>query len=160
MIVVADAGPLHYLILLDRPELLKTLFGEVVIPEAVRDELMHPRAPAEVREWVDHPPAWARVVKAAGVELSLPLGAGEREAISLALELNADLLLMDDRKGRRIAREKGISVTGTLGVLGVAHNRGLVELPEVVQGLVLKGFECLTASFGSFWAIGPAELHR
>jgi predicted nucleic acid-binding protein len=58
------------------------------------------------------------------------LGAGETEAIALALELHADLLLTDDRRGVKAARTMGIEVTGTLGVLGLAGKRGLVNLGE------------------------------
>jgi predicted nucleic acid-binding protein len=140
VIVVADAGPLHYLILLGRTDLLETLFGEVIIPRAVGQELEHPNAPAEVRKWLGSPPSWARVVAAASTESSLPLGSGEREAIAVALELKADLLLMDDRKGRRIAREQGIPVAGTLGVLRAAYERGLIELSDAITRLVRHGF--------------------
>jgi predicted nucleic acid-binding protein len=55
-IVVADAGPLHYLVLIDCAELLATLFDHVLIPFAVRDELIHPGTPQKVRDWVLKPP--------------------------------------------------------------------------------------------------------
>jgi hypothetical protein len=68
------------------------------------------------------------------------LGAGEREAIALALELRADLLSADDKKARRIAQERGIRVTGTVGVLREAHDRGLLDLPDALHGLLQVGF--------------------
>ena len=140
MIVVADAGPLHYLILLGRSDLLRTLFSEIVIPQAVRKELEHASAPVEVRDWIASPPQWARVVAASSTDASLPVGAGEREAIALALELKADLLVVDDKKARRVAQEHGITVAGTLGILRVAHDRGLVDLPSALGELVRRGF--------------------
>jgi len=140
VIVVADAGPLHYLILIGRVDLLSTLFGEVVVPAAVRQELTRPQSPPTVRQWLDRPPAWARFLTATEVDWSLALGTGEREAIALAVELRADLLLVDDRKARRIAQERGIPITGTLGVLKIAHDRGLIELPDAIQRLRSEGF--------------------
>jgi predicted nucleic acid-binding protein len=56
------------------------------------------------------------------------LGQGERAAIALAVAINADLLLMDDREGVVVARDKGFAVTGTMGVLSLAARRGLVDL--------------------------------
>jgi predicted nucleic acid-binding protein len=140
VIVVSDSGPLHYLILIKKVELLHTLFGEVVIPGSVWEELNCPEAPADVREWLKSPPSWIKFHKASVIDSSLPLGKGEREAISLALELHADLLLVDDKKARRIAQELGIILTGTLGILCIAHDRGLLKLPEAVRDLVQCGF--------------------
>jgi predicted nucleic acid-binding protein len=62
MIVVADAGPLHYLILLDHAELLHRFYGEVLVPDVVADELSVSSAPAPVRNWISHAPGWLKVV--------------------------------------------------------------------------------------------------
>jgi predicted nucleic acid-binding protein len=62
MIVVADSGPLHYLVLLDYAELLHRFYGEVVVPEAVAIELSSPSAPLVVRDWMSHAPSWLSVV--------------------------------------------------------------------------------------------------
>lgn len=140
MIVVSDSSPLHYLIQINKVEILHTLFGEVIIPGSVREELDCPSAPREVREWLKSPPTWARFCTATAIDASLPLGKGEREAICLALELHADLLLVDDKKARRIAQEKGVLLTGTLGILRVAHDRGLIKLSEVICELLRGGF--------------------
>lgn len=72
---------------------------------------------------------------AASADQALKLGAGEREAIALAKEIGADLLLVDDRKARKEARGRGLSVTGTLAVLVAASERGLVDLPEAIAAL-------------------------
>src|SRR5437879_2594446 len=103
MIVVADTSPLNYLIRLRKAEILLELYGRVIVPSAVLAELRHPDAPEPVRGWAEMPPAWLEIVKVNRIDSSLAdkLGAGEREAISLALELRADLLLIDERTGRR-----------------------------------------------------------
>lgn len=63
------------------------------------------------------------------------LGAGERDAITLAEELRADRLLIDDRDGRRKASRRKLPVIGTLGVLAASAERGLLDLPEVIERL-------------------------
>jgi predicted nucleic acid-binding protein len=73
------------------------------------------------------------------------LGAGESEAISLALELKADVLLMDERKGRREALARGIAVAGTLNILESAAARGLVNLPEAIIRLQRTSFRASPA---------------
>ena len=62
MIVVADAGPLHYLILIDHAELLRDLYDQVVVPDAVATELSSPSAPTVVRNWLSGHPAWLSIV--------------------------------------------------------------------------------------------------
>ena len=61
MIVVADSGPLHYLILLQHIELLRRFYGQVLVPEPVASELSAVGAPAAVREWITEPPMWVDV---------------------------------------------------------------------------------------------------
>jgi predicted nucleic acid-binding protein len=140
VIAVSDSSPLHYLILLGRADLLHVLLGDVVIPQSVRQELECAGAPASVREWFKSVPSWARVHAAKAVDWSLPLGKGEREAIGLAQELRADVLLLDDKKARRFAQQHGLAVAGTLAILRVAHGRGLVQLRNVISELRTCGF--------------------
>jgi predicted nucleic acid-binding protein len=140
VIVVSDSSPLHYLILINKTELLHVLFGEVIIPTSVCEELVCSGAPSEVSEWIKSPPQWVRFCSAKLIAPSLPLGKGEIEAICLARELRADLLLVDDKKARHIAEEQGLVVTGTLGILRTAHERGLVKLPESIRELIQCGF--------------------
>jgi predicted nucleic acid-binding protein len=102
MIVVADTGPVNYLILSGQVDLAHTLYGVLVIPHAVFKELRDPRAPSLVHQWVNALPSWVEIRAAKPCKAFDNLGAGEREAISLALEVKADFLLMDEtrRNGR------------------------------------------------------------
>jgi predicted nucleic acid-binding protein len=96
--------------------------------------------PALFDKWIADPPAWLHVHEApsrqsdhASVE---GLDEGEAAAIALAILIDADLLLMDDRKGVMVARGKGLRVTGTLGVLDLAAQRGLVNFAQAVKRLL------------------------
>jgi predicted nucleic acid-binding protein len=83
------------------------------------EKLLRPVAPEIVRTWTAQAPRWLEVrtpAKSADPSLAR-LDPGERDAIMLAAELNADQLIVDDREGRRLAEERGITVIGTLGVL-------------------------------------------
>ena len=69
-----------------------------------------------------------------------PLGDGERAAITLALSMHADLILIDERRGTAVALGKGFEVTGTLGILGLAARRGLVDLADSFARLKRTNF--------------------
>lgn len=142
MIVVADTSPLNYLILLQQPEILAKLYGRVVAPTAVLVELQHPDAPESVRTWAAAPPSWIEVVIAKKIDPTLApeLGAGEREAISVALELRADLLLIDERIGRQAAAARQLQVAGTLAVLLRAGLLDMVDFPSALREIQLLGF--------------------
>ncbi len=120
--IVADTTPLNYLVLIQATDILPELYRTVLIPPAVKAELAHPNTPAVVRAWISQPPAWLEVVRLKRpVDSALEhLDAGEREAISLASELQAILLLMDERDGVTIARHRGLKVVGTLAALDLA----------------------------------------
>src|SRR5712691_8529145 len=112
MTVVADATPLNYLVLIGLAKILPQLFGEVIIPSAVFNELQRSRTPEPVRHWIAARPAWlkiqlARESQIAGLE---HLGDGEREAILLAGEVEADWLIMDDYDGRQEAGQRRLPV--------------------------------------------------
>ena len=107
-------------------------FGEVFIPAAVAAELADVAAPAAVRRWIAQPAGWIRVCPISSrpdAELEAALDAGEREAIQLAIERKADVLIMDEWKGRSVARSRGIPLNGALGLLGDAYQRGLIDDP-------------------------------
>jgi predicted nucleic acid-binding protein len=143
VIVVADSSPLHYLILIEQVELLRHLYSEVVVPDAVVTELTRRGSPASVSGWFRPAPLWLRVMPANTVEIATvteSLGLGERAAIALAEAMNADLLLIDDAAGRREASRRSILVTGTLGVLRAAAMRGFIDVPDVLRRLRTTNF--------------------
>lgn len=138
MIVVADTSPLNYLIQIDRESILPKLYGSVVVPQAVIMEMKHLLAPMGVALWSASPPDWVIVREANSFadEGMAGLDAGEREAIALAQAFGADLILMDERKGRREAKRRGIRVTGTLGVLLAAEDRRLIHAEAAYRRLL------------------------
>jgi hypothetical protein len=106
-VVVADTSPIFYLLSIDHIGLLPRLFEKIWVPDAVYQELCHPAAPPVVRDWVARHPAWAEVTKVEAIDdpTLRTLGAGERGAITLALALRADLVLIDERKGTAGAQQ-------------------------------------------------------
>jgi predicted nucleic acid-binding protein len=140
VIVLSDTSPINYLVLIGHIDVLPVLFGQVIVPPAVFQELQHARAPAAVREWTRHCPAWFEVRLPGRVDHAMQLGRGEREAICLASELGADLLLMDDRRARRFAAAQGLNVAGTLNVLEAAAQRQLLDLPDAIAKLRQTSF--------------------
>lgn len=142
MIVVSDTSPLNYLILIEQENLLPELFGQIVVPQAVFNELQDEGASVKVRDWSQNLPFWVEV-KQCGLtpEASLDiLDKGEREAILLAQELSADLLLVDDKQARQAALKQGIIITGTLGILDKAAREGLINLKNVITALEQTSF--------------------
>ena len=132
-VVVADTSPLNYLVQCGAIEVLPQLYGVVVIPRAVFDELSEKGAPEAVRSWLNPPPVWISIRYAGAIDECLVLGRGEAEAICLAQEIHADEILLDERRARKAALERGLIVTGTLGVLEAASKRHLLHLPEVID---------------------------
>lgn len=147
MRVVADTGPLNYLILIREIDILPALFRVIVVPEEVAAELGHPDAPPAVRTRIQEPLSWLRVETCPGQDVPhlARLDIGERAAALLACATGADLLLMDDRAGVPAARASGLSVTGTLGLLDLAARRGLVDLELALQKLRATSFRCRPA---------------
>jgi predicted nucleic acid-binding protein len=131
-VVVADTGPLNYLVLIEATDLLPRLFEQILVPAAVYDELAHTDAPSAVRAFIGQKPAWLEVLPNPDHSdtnvTDLSLDEGERAAIALATSIGADLILMDDRAGVAVAYRHGLNVTGTLGVLDLAARRGLIDL--------------------------------
>jgi predicted nucleic acid-binding protein len=148
MVVIADTSPLNYLILIGQADLLRQLYGQIVIPRAVLRELQHPKTPASVARWMACRPPWLVVNEAPPVQqdfdpatLSEELDAGEREAILLAIEQQPDaLLLVDDNVGRREAARHRIAITGTLGILNAAAAMSLVKLRPALEALLATNF--------------------
>ena len=118
MIVVSDTSPLTALLTVGEADLLPRLFTKVVIPEAVHEELLRSHSPL---------PAWLHVETVRNLgevhRLASVVDSGEAEAIELAKELHADRLLIDERKGRRLAIQEGVPVIGLLGAVLLAKRR-------------------------------------
>jgi predicted nucleic acid-binding protein len=142
-LVIADTGPVNYLILIGHIDILPAMFERVLLPSAVRDELSNPDTPSLVRSWMANPPPWVEVrqtMNASTVENEAGLGPGETAAIELAAELHADLLLIDDRRGVAVALRKGLAVTGTMGLLARAAKRGALDLAQAFGNLKETNF--------------------
>ncbi len=140
MIIVSDSSPINYLVLVGEIEVLPKLFGSVFVPPAVFSELTREKAPLAVRNWLNTNPSWLHVQAPKSVYDAKELGRGECEAISLAEELKADELLIDDKAARKVALARGLSVTGTLTVLAEAGERGLLDLPKAIERLHQTNF--------------------
>ena len=147
MTVVADTGPLNYLIRLGYIELLPQLHHRVIIPRAVHSELTHPKAPPEVRSWAYAPPPWLEVstISALAENLSTELGPGEREALHPSLELRPDAILIDEILGRREAERLGLPLTGTLAILLELSLANGFDFPGSLHALRQSGFYLSTA---------------
>lgn len=137
---------LNYLILLEKVDILAALYERVLIPETVFRELQHPRTPSPVRRWIAQAPAWLEVhpVQASTLRDLIELDPGERDAISLAIALGIEVILLDDNEGRRAARNHRLQVTGTLGILERGAKQDLVDLPSALVRLQQIGFRIRT----------------
>ncbi|MCF0216706.1 MAG: DUF3368 domain-containing protein [Fibrobacteraceae bacterium] len=137
MIVVSDTTPIITLLKIGRLDLLQQMYGSVKIPEAVFVELtQNPRfmnesetirncdflqvTPVQNEAQVD------LLQKATGLDL------GESEALALCLETRSDLLLMDEARGRMVAKQMGIALTGVVGIIAMAFKRGLISKSDIV----------------------------
>ncbi len=149
MIVVSDTSPILNLARIGRLQLLPSLYRQVLIPSAVYEELTASKG--DLSPSIDlASESWLIVASAKDQkrvqELREDLDIGEAEAIVLAIERGADLLLVDERRGRRTATAAGLTVTGLLGVVARAKRAGLIELGKPVLDDLIQ--------IARFW-IGP-----
>lgn len=141
MIVVADTGPLNYLVLTGTAGVLQPLYGRVIVPRTVVEELKRTGAPTAVQLWVGQLPDWLEVQPDPPPDPSLRfLDPGEGAALSLAQLLRAHEVLIDDWAGRTEAERRNLNVTGTLGVLADAHLAGLLDFDSVLARLRTTNF--------------------
>ena len=127
--VITDTSPLQYLYQLAQLDLLPTLYGQIRMPQAVADELAQGRVQGIS---LPDPPDlfWITVCPMPSSSLipNLPnLGAGEREALSLAIAIPDFLVILDDALARSYAQQLNLSLTGTLGVLLKGKQSGYVD---------------------------------
>ncbi|HEX6819075.1 MAG TPA: DUF3368 domain-containing protein [Ktedonobacterales bacterium] len=135
MTVVSNTSPIVNLAVVGKLELLRDLYGRVIVPEAVYHEIAvrgqgQPGA-LELQTWscFQTRPATDKALVA---QLEQDLDPGEAEAIALAVQLSADTLLIDERRGRTVAARFSVPVTGLLGVLVLAKRRGLLAAVKPV----------------------------
>lgn len=150
MIVVSDTSPINNLAAIDQLHLLQQLYGTVLIPEAVYQELTDPDFPVagakEVQTftWIQIRAIEDRTMLKA---LSSELDPGEAEAIVLALEMKAEQVLIDERRGRMIAARLSLHYTGILGVLVEAKSQGFIStVKPLLDDLINKA---------GFWVAEP-----
>jgi predicted nucleic acid-binding protein len=142
MLVVSDATPLHYLILINEIDLLRQLYGRVVVPAAVVEELSVSKAPIEVRSWIVAMPEWV-IASPSHPLVPLPfdfLGLGERQAIALARESSNSILLTDDLQARAAAESVGVQVVPTVRILATAAALSLVDFKDAIRRLRQTNF--------------------
>ena len=130
MIVVSDTTAVSNLVQIGHLELLKKIYSRIIIPKGVHDELLVldkfeiPIQEILKSDWIEVRKVESEVLlKKFSTELDL----GEAEAIALAIELNAEYLLIDEKLGRRIAKENHIPIIGTLGILLKGRELGLIK---------------------------------
>ncbi len=136
MIVISDTTAITNLYQIGRLQLLKDIFGKILIPPAVEQELSE--VPGQLDFVSDmhfietKKPADAKNV----THFKSSLDDGEAEAIALAIELQADYLIIDEWKGRRIAQQAGLIVIGLVGILLTAKRKGLLlEIKPILSVL-------------------------
>jgi len=143
MIVICDNSAFSALAEAELLDLLPQLFGFVMIPEAVRRECAHPNAPKSLRDWINEEPRWLQVAPDPVTLLieTRGLGSGEAAAISLAWECgNTSILILDEKRGRRVAQMLGLSLIGVIGIIGEAALRGWLDFDEAVTRIQGCGF--------------------
>ncbi|MGB3191873.1 MAG: DUF3368 domain-containing protein, partial [Limnoraphis sp.] len=130
MIVVSNTSPISNLAKVEQLNLIYQLYGRILIPCAVHEELLDRRAGdtviTAVRSalWIDIQSVQnQRLVD----DLKIRVNVGEAEAIALAIEVKADRLIIDERLGRQTARDFGVKITGVLGILLLAKRQKLIN---------------------------------
>ncbi len=149
---MADTGPLIALARVGNLRLLQALYHEILIPPAVHDELcLGSNRPGSKRICEAIEQDWLQLRKPSSKtssfsELSLILDRGEAEAIVLAEEVDCRFLLIDERKGRAIAKRRGIPIAGIAGVLLAAKKQGFIsEILPIIKCLEETGYRLSAA---------------
>lgn len=144
MLVIADTSPLNYLVWIQHIDLLPRIFDRVLIPSAVRRELLDRGAPEATRRWANQLPKWTEIVEPEPEFLNEPswkgLGEGERAALAVAAVRQPIFLLVDEHVARTLAQQRGYPVTGTLGVLDQAARRNLISFSDAMAKLQKTSF--------------------
>lgn len=144
MTIVSNTSPITNLAGIGQLDLLRLLYGNIIIPQAVYNEMVgiSKTVPGTLevqsRSWI----IVQRVTDSTQVEtLQATLDQGEAAAIALALELNAELLIIDEKPGRAIAKQFGINIIGVLGVLLEAKRRGFITAVKPLMEQLIEQLE-------------------
>jgi len=142
MTVASNTSPICYLILIGSIDILPRLYGDILTTQTVVRELRHEDAPETVRLWAAASPDWLRVhADPSEPDQSLAaLHAGERTALRLAEQVQADVVLLDDSAAREVAGQRLLKVSGLLGILRDAAQSGLVDISSAVDRLRRTNF--------------------
>jgi len=154
MTIVSNTSPLCYLTLIGHAEILSALYGRAHITQKVLEELRHPDAPPPLRNWATTPPDWLQIHSDPedSDDTLAALDPGERTALRLSVQLRSDVVLLDEAAARALALQRGLKVSGTLGVLCEAAQAGLLKLPAALD-LLRKN------QFSRFPAVMEVTLH-
>lgn len=143
MIVVSDNSVLSCLAEIGELDLLRRLYGRIAVTETIRREAIHAGAPEGLRHLFLKPPDWVSVVadELPYLEETVALDAGEASAITLAWQhRDSCLLILDEKRGRKVASMLGLRITGTAGLLTDAAAAGLIDFEDSFQRLLQTGF--------------------
>ncbi len=140
--MVSDTSPIINLATIGQLDLLRQLYGVIAIPESVYQEIAVTGSgeagskEVQALDWIETKKVTNRLQVMA---LQIELDKGEAEAISLALELKAGLLLLDERRGRMVASRMGLKLVGLLGCLIEAKHKGLISsIKPILDKLILE----------------------
>jgi uncharacterized protein len=134
-VVISNSSPIILLHAVDELDILRDLYQEIFIPSVVMNEVFMSGHSRIQPEWIVEKP-----IKnvADPILTSYSLGKGEEEAIRLGLEVSSDLIILDDNKGRRVAKLYGLKITGLLGVLLIAKEEGVINKVEPILDKLLE----------------------
>ncbi|MGE5340825.1 MAG: DUF3368 domain-containing protein [Candidatus Omnitrophota bacterium] len=133
MIIVSDTSVLIAFYSIGKLGLLKAIFNEVLVPEGVSIELANEEHSFKLEDWIK-----VRKITNSDLFMSfhLNLDKGESEALTLAIEMHPDYILLDDKEARKIAKTIGLNVIGTVGILLLAKKKGLIlKVMEEIEKL-------------------------
>jgi len=140
--IVSNTSPLIAFSKIDKFNILKELFGKIIIPETVYEEFLVNCTEQEKQRLINAREDFIDKVRVDEIcQLSRKLGKGEQEALTLAIRHHAELLLMNDRKGYNEAKEQNINVASTRAILKIAEERKIIDsFEEIEQTLKERSF--------------------
>lgn len=142
-IIVSDTSCIGYLIQINLRNLLRILYGEIIIPVAVNEEILQLENKGHLLSDFKNAD-WIKIYSANDLsnvkDYKSILDRGELEAISIAIKLKADLLIIDEKLGRIVSRTIGFNITGLVGILITAKNKGLItSVKGTLDKVILLG---------------------